>query len=71
MREAQYFLTAIETAEFLRVPVSWVYDRSRKGTMPIQRVGKYLRIPRAVLVAWVAAGCPADWEAYGFGTGDA
>jgi hypothetical protein len=30
-------------ASALKVPVSWVYEASRQGLIPVHRVGKYLR----------------------------
>jgi excisionase family DNA binding protein len=39
-------LTAQEVAERLRVPVSWVYERTRRrgpGCIPHRKMGKYLR----------------------------
>lgn len=46
-------LTPQAAAELLKVPVSFVYDRTRRGAIPLRRVGKYVRIPRAELMAWV------------------
>jgi excisionase family DNA binding protein len=43
---AEPLLTVHEVAEFLRVPPSWVYERTRRrGTdrLPHVKVGKYLR----------------------------
>ena len=44
--EAEALLTVREVAEFLRVPVSWVYERTRRRGMerlPHLKIGKYLR----------------------------
>ena len=46
-------LTPQAAADLLKVPVSFVYDRTRRGAIPLRRVGKYVRIPRAELLAWV------------------
>ncbi len=47
-------LTPQEAAALLRVPVGWVYARTRLGQMPgMVRIGKYVRINRQDLVAWV------------------
>src|SRR4029453_11472174 len=35
--------TAEELARQLKVPVSWVYEKSRQGRLPTHRIGKYLR----------------------------
>ncbi len=49
-------LTPPEAARLLRVPLGWVYARTRLGTMPgMVRIGKYVRIRRAELLAWLAA----------------
>lgn len=44
--EPEALLTADEVAEFLRVPISWVYERTRKrgaARLPHLKLGKYLR----------------------------
>jgi len=39
-------------AEYLKVPVSWVYEQSRQGNIPTHRIGKYIRFNLAeVLVS--------------------
>ncbi len=39
-----------ELARILNVPVSWVYERTRLGTIPCVRLGKYIRFdPEEVL----------------------
>jgi excisionase family DNA binding protein len=48
-------LTLEETAAFLKVSKSWIYERTRKGTMPHLKLGKYLRFPLADLLVWIAA----------------
>jgi excisionase family DNA binding protein len=32
-----------ELAEKLNLPLSWIYERSRQGTMPTHRLGRYIR----------------------------
>ena len=32
-----------ELAERLKVPVSWVYEQSRRGRIPTVRIGRYVR----------------------------
>lgn len=55
-----------ELAAFLDVPRSWVYDRTRRGAIPVmRRVGKYIRFDAFEVAAWVKAGCPRKWEATG------
>jgi excisionase family DNA binding protein len=46
-------LTVHEAAEYLRVPVSWVYERTRTRAIPVRKLGHHVRIPRSELVAWV------------------
>ena len=48
-------LTPHEAAAILRVPVSFVYERTRHNAIPLRRVGKYVRIPKSELMAWVDA----------------
>ena len=42
---ANELLTIEEAAAFLKVPKSWIYERTRKGTIPHVKLGKYLRFP--------------------------
>jgi hypothetical protein len=49
-------LTAAEVAQFLRVPLSWVYERCRVGAvdpLPHLKLGKYLRFRKTDLLAFV------------------
>jgi excisionase family DNA binding protein len=49
-------LTAAEVAKFLRVPLSWVYERCREGAidpLPHLKLGKYLRFRKTDLLAFV------------------
>jgi excisionase family DNA binding protein len=49
-------MTVAETADLLKVPVSWVYERSRKRgkeRIPCIKLGKYLRFERSAVRAWV------------------
>jgi excisionase family DNA binding protein len=49
-------LTVKEVAELLHVPVSWVYDRTRKRStdrLPGIRLGKYRRFREIEVLAWV------------------
>jgi len=43
MENPDELLTVNELAEALRVPVSWVYARTRVDALPCYKVGKYLR----------------------------
>lgn len=49
-------LTPTEMASVLRVPLSWIYNYSRrkgKNTIPIVRCGKYLRFSAEKVRAWL------------------
>jgi len=48
----------LEIAAYLDVPDSWIYDRTRRNAIPMQRVGKYVRFDLAEIDAWIKAGCP-------------
>jgi excisionase family DNA binding protein len=47
------WLTVQEAADMLRVPVSWLYERTRTNSVPHVKLGKYLRFDRDELAAWV------------------
>lgn len=45
-----------EIADVLRVPVSWVYERTRRNgaeRIPHIKLGKYLRFEKAAVLGWV------------------
>jgi excisionase family DNA binding protein len=49
-------LTVAEVAALLRVPVSWVYGRTRKRSLerlPGYRLGKYWRFREEEILAWM------------------
>jgi len=49
-------LTVEEVAELLKVPVSWVYDRTRSRSVnriPGFRLGKYWRFQEAEVLTWL------------------
>jgi len=51
-------LTVHDTARFLKVSVTWVYEHVRPGTddrLPHVKLGKYLRFDRRDLQAYVDA----------------
>jgi excisionase family DNA binding protein len=35
--------TIQEAADVLRIPISWLYERTRKNEIPCRRLGKYVR----------------------------
>jgi excisionase family DNA binding protein len=47
-------LTASEVAALLGVPVSWVYEQSRRGRIPTVSLGRYRRYRREAIEAWIA-----------------
>ena len=47
-------MTAAEVAELLGVPVSWVYEQSRRGQIPTVTLGRYRRYRRGAIEEWIA-----------------
>jgi len=50
------FLTVSEVAQLLRVPISWIYARTRQRTLnrlPGYRLGKYWRFRQEEVLTWV------------------
>lgn len=50
-------LTPKEMAERLKVPLSWLYRRTRvsgPGAIPRVRVGKYIRFNSGAVMEWVS-----------------
>ena len=41
--QATQLLTPDDLAKRLKVPVSWVYERSRQNKIPTHRIGRYVR----------------------------
>ena len=57
-RNQKHLLTIHEVAELLQVPVSWVYEHTRRrctDRIPGFRLGKYWRFTEEDLTAWLAA----------------
>lgn len=55
-RDTSQLLTVAEVAALLRVPISWVYGRTRKRSLerlPGYRLGKYWRFREDEILAWV------------------
>jgi excisionase family DNA binding protein len=46
-------MTASEVAELLGVPVSWVYEQSRRGRIPTVTLGRYRRYRRDAIEEWI------------------
>ncbi len=56
-------LTVSELAEKLKVPISWLYSRTREkgeGTIPKIMVGKYVRFDEAAVLEWLKVKQDAD-----------
>lgn len=51
--EMQELLTPREAAEYLSVPLSWIYERTRSRAIPIRKLGRHVRIPRGEFLAWI------------------
>ena len=55
-REQGQLLTVHEVAELLHVPVSWVYERTRRrgsGQLPHIKLGKYLRFEESTVTEFI------------------
>lgn len=50
--DAMRLLTIDEAAALLRVPKSWLYERTRTNSVPHMKVGKYLRFDQQEFLAW-------------------
>jgi excisionase family DNA binding protein len=46
-------LTAEQVAQLLGVPKTWVYEQSRKGSIPTVTLGRYRRYRAEAIEAWV------------------
>ncbi len=46
-------LTPEEVARMLGVTTAWVYDQSRRGTIPTVTLGRYRRYRRESIERWV------------------
>ena len=46
-------LIVAEAAEYLRVPRSWVYERTRCNAIPLRKLGRHVRISRIEFLAWI------------------
>ena len=46
-------LTVQEAADYLRVPQSWIYERTRRGAIPVRKIGHLVRIPRFEFMTWI------------------
>ena len=46
-------LTVDEAAAYLRVPKSWIYERTPTRAVPVRKLGRHVRIPRNEFLAWI------------------
>lgn len=46
------WLTIDEAAALIRVPKSWLYERTRTNAVPHIKLGKYLRFDQQEFLAW-------------------
>lgn len=46
------WLTIDEAAALIRVPKSWLYQRTRTNTVPHVKLGKYLRFDQQEFLTW-------------------
>ncbi len=56
LRTSPTFLMIDELAALLRVPRSWIYDKTRaskRNGFPVIRVGKYLRFDPQRVLEWL------------------
>ena len=48
--------TIKEAAEVLRIPISWLYERTRRNAIPYRRIGKYIRFTQDDLKEIISSG---------------
>ena len=47
------FLSTEQLASHLNIPKSWIYDRTRDNTIPLIKVGKYVRFSLPDVLNWL------------------
>ena len=47
--------TIEEAAEALSIPISWLYDRTRRNAVPCRRLGKYVRFTQNDLMEIISS----------------
>ncbi len=55
VEDGEKLLDVREVAQLLNVPISWVYAAAERGELPSFRIGKYRRLSRAEVLAWLQA----------------
>ena len=53
---AVQLFTIKEAAEVLRIPISWLYERTRRNAIPYRRIGKYVRFTQDDLKEIISSG---------------
>jgi len=56
--ETEGLMTAKEVATFLRVPLSWLYAKTRlaaQNGFPVVKVGKYCRFIKGDVLNWLSS----------------
>lgn len=53
-RDKDQLMTANEVAEMLAVSREWVYEQSRRGSIPTVSLGRYRRYRRSSVLEWIA-----------------
>jgi excisionase family DNA binding protein len=48
-------LTAEEVAGLLQVTKGWVYEQTRRDSMPHIRLGRYVRFRRSAVERWISS----------------
>ena len=51
--ELSDLLTVAEAAAYLKVPKSWIYERTRSHQIPVRKLGRHCRIPMIQFLAWI------------------
>ncbi len=47
--------TIPEAAEAVRIPISWLYERTRRNAIPCRRIGKHVRFTQQNLIEVIAS----------------
>ena len=55
-------LDAAQVAERLNVPVSWVREQTRSGSLPHLQLGRYRRYEWEAVVGWLAEQRVGQWR---------
>jgi len=59
MIDPKHILTPQELAERLKVPLSWVFEKTRarcRNQIPCLRIGRYVRFDWRAVVTWLRSG---------------